>query len=263
MAMSRARPELDGDLVARLRAAGCVFAEDEARLLGQATSDSALRAVLVARRLAGEPLEHVLGWVAFGGRRLMVEPGVFVPRRRTEFLADQARALVRDGAVVVDLCCGSGAVAAAAADAARVRLYAADIDPVAVACARRNLAGTGAVVAEGDLDAPLPRSLRRRVDVLVANVPYVPSGAVASMPPEAREHEPRGTLDGGADGLDMVRRLVGAAPRWLASGGSVLFEIGADQAASAAEAVRCAGLVPQVRHCDEREATVVVGTTTD
>ncbi|WP_407690017.1 putative protein N(5)-glutamine methyltransferase [Saccharomonospora iraqiensis] len=193
----------------------------------------------------------------------MVEPGVFVPRRRTEFLAERAAALVRDGSVVVDLCCGCGAVGAVVAEAARVRLYAADVDPAAVACARRNLAGTGAVVVEGDFDAPLPESLRGRVDVLVANVPYVPSGAVASMPPEAREHEPRATLDGGTDGLVVARRLVAAAPRWLAPGGAVLFEAGADQVPPAVAAVRRAGMVPEVRHCDERDATVVVGTVAD
>ncbi|WP_028661455.1 putative protein N(5)-glutamine methyltransferase [Saccharomonospora saliphila] len=248
------------DLEARLRAAGCVFAEEEARLLRAAAPHPAEREALVARRVAGEPLEHVLGWAAFCGRRFAVDSGVFVPRRRTEFLAEQACALVRDGAVVVDLCCGCGAVGAVIAAAARVRLYAVDLDPAAVRCARRNLAGTGAVVAEGDLDAPLPEALRCRVDVLVANVPYVPGGAVASLPPEAREHEPRVALDGGGDGLAVARRLVAAAPRWLAAGGSVLFETGVDQAGSAAEEVGRAGLVPQVRHCADRDATVVLGT---
>src|SRR5690606_12153321 len=130
-------------------------------------------------------LEHVLGWAELCGLRFAVAPGVFVPRRRTELLVRRAAALARPGAVVVDLCCGSGAVGAAvaaavAAAAARpVELHAADIDPVAVRCARRNLAavpGPGGRcldcrgnVHQGDLDAALPAALAGRVDVLVAN----------------------------------------------------------------------------------------------
>jgi len=120
---------------------------------------------MVDRRAAGVPLEHVLGWAEFCGLRIAVDPGVFVPRRRTEFLARQAAALARPRAVVVDLCCGSGAVGAALAAALdRVELYAVDIDPAAVRCARRNLAGAGGQVYEGDLYQPLPATLRGRVD---------------------------------------------------------------------------------------------------
>jgi len=199
------------DVVARLRAAGCVFAEDEARLLISAALTPAELTAMVDRRAAGQPLEHVIGWAEFCGLRIAVDPGVFVPRRRTEFLVEQAAALVRPAAatppVVVDLCCGSGAVGAAIAAAlGRAELHAADIDPAAVACARRNLAAAGGRVYAGDLYQPLPATLRGRVDVLAANVPYVPTEEVGLLPPEARTHEPLLALDGGTDGLDVRGR---------------------------------------------------------
>jgi len=252
-------------VVSRLRAAGCVFAEDEARLLLDATSSAAELTALVDRRVAGEPLEHLLGWVEFCGLRVAVDPGVFVPRRRTGFLVEQALAQAvaraRPRAVVVDLCCGSGALGlAVAAGLPGIELHAADVDPAAVACARRNLATVGGLVHEGDLFDALPAELRGRVDVLVANVPYVPSAEIAWMPPEARDHEPRVALDGGADGLDVARRVIAGAPEWLAPGGSLLFETSEDQAPIAIALIAAGGLVPRVADDDERGATVVVGT---
>jgi release factor glutamine methyltransferase len=245
------------ELVLRLRAAGCVFAEDEARLLVDA-ADGALLEELVARRVAGEPLEHLLGWAEFDGVRVAVDPGVFVPRQRTVHLVELAAAALPEGGVVVDLCCGSGALGLALATRRTgTTLHAADIDPVAVACARRNIAPVGGVAAVGDLDAPLPGELRGRVDVLVANVPYVPTDAIASMPVESRDHEPRGTVDGGADGLDVVRRLAVLAPRWLAPTGQVFVETSEGQAEVAAAAFAAAGLSPVVHHDEERGATVV------
>jgi release factor glutamine methyltransferase len=258
--VTAAPPALDEPaVVLLLRAAGCVFAEDEACLLVAAAGTPAELAASVDRRVAGEPLEHVLGWAEFCGLRVAVGPGVFVPRRRTGFLVRQAAALSSPGSVVVDLCCGSGAVGAALAAAVPgIDLHAADVDPVAVACARRNLGTAG--VHEGDLFDALPAELRGRVDVLVANVPYVPSGSIALMPPEAREHEPRVALDGGPDGLDVVRRVAAASPAWLAPGGALLFESSADQAPLAVGIVAAAGLDPRVVTDDELGATVVVGT---
>ena len=248
-------------VVSRLRAAGCVFAEDEARLLVSAARTPADLAAMVDRRVAGLPLEHVLGWAEFCGLRIAVDPGVFVPRRRTEFLVGQAAALARPGAVVVDLCCGSGAVGAALVAALdRVELYAVDLDPAAVHCARRNLAAAGAQSYIGDLYEPLPATLRGRVDVLVANAPYVPTKAVGLMPPEARMHEPRGALDGGADGLDVLRRVVASAPLWLAPGGHLLVETSQHQAPQAVDTVARNGLIPWVASSDEHSATVVIGT---
>ena len=160
-------------IVTRLRAAGCVFAEDEARLLLAAARTPADLAAMVDRRVAGLPLEHVLGWAEFCGLRIAVDPGVFVPRRRTEFLVRQAVALARRTAPSSSTC-----AAARARWAPRwsrpwtgVELHAVDIDPAAVRCARRNVAAVGGRVYEGDLYEPLPATLRGRVDVLVANAP--------------------------------------------------------------------------------------------
>lgn len=259
----------------RLRAAGCVFADDEARLLLAEASTAADLDEMVARRVTGLPLEQVLGWAEFCGLRIAVRPGVFVPRRRTELLVREAVALAggddrgkprreRRTVVVVDLCCGSGA--AGAAVAARlssvhrpVELHVADVDPVAVACARSNVPA-GARVYHGDLYQPLPSSLRGRVDLLLANAPYVPSEQIATMPPEARDHEARVALDGGPDGLDVQRRVVADAGRWLAPGGHLLVETSRAQAASTEAAFRLAGLTARVARWDEIAATVVVGT---
>ena len=239
------------DLVARLRAAGCVFAEEEAALLVEPGADEAA----VARRVAGEPLEHVLGWAAFRGLRVAVAPGVFVPRHRSELLVDLAVARSAPGAVVVDLCCGTGALGAAvAAEVGGIELHAADLDPAAVACARRTVPGR---VHEGDLDAALPADLRGRIDVLLASPPYVPTAEIAAMPPEAREHEPHRTLDGGADGLDLARRIAVLAPGWLAPGGVLLVECATHQAPDLAATVRAAGLAATVHHDDD--ATTVEG----
>ncbi|MFC5749746.1 putative protein N(5)-glutamine methyltransferase [Actinomadura rugatobispora] len=263
--MASPTPSLTASVVGRLRAAGCVFAEDEARLIMSAAATPEELDALVERRAAGLPLEHVVGWAEFGGLRVAVDPGVFVPRRRTEFLVERAvalaRAAARPPAVVVDLCCGSGAVGAALAAAlGPVELHAADIEPAAVRCARRNLAGAGGRVHEGDLYDPLPAVLRGRVGVLAANVPYVPSGEVGLMPAEARLHEPRVALDGGADGLEVARRVIGGAPDWLAPCGHLLFETSERQAPAAVEAVEAAGLVARVDASEELYATVVTGT---
>jgi release factor glutamine methyltransferase len=233
-----------------------VFAEEEAELLATAARTPAELAALVDRRTAGEPLEHILGWAEFCGLRINVEPGVFVPRRRTEFLVRQAAALARPGAIVADLCCGSGAVAAAlAAVVDGVELHAVDLDPVAVRCARRNL--PHGHVYQGDLYQPLPAALRGRVEVLVANAPYVPTGEIVLMPSDARRHEPRVAHDGGEDGLDIVRRVAAAAPAWLAPGGHLLVETSAGQAPRAVAAFASHGLAPHVAAADE--ATVVIG----
>jgi release factor glutamine methyltransferase len=223
---------------------------------------------MVERRAAGLPLEQVLGWAEFCGLRIAVDPGVFVPRRRTEFLVRRAAALARrsDGpaappVVVVDLCCGSGAVGAALAAAlGRVELYAVDIDSAAVSCARRNVAAAGGRVYQGDLYRPLPAELRGRVGILVANAPYVPTGSVGLLPPEARVHEPRTALDGGTDGLEVLRRVAAAAPEWLAPGGHLLVETSEGQAAQAVGAVAGSGLTARVARSGRLNATVVTGT---
>jgi release factor glutamine methyltransferase len=255
---SSASPDSRSAIVTRLRAAGCVYAEDEAHLLISAAQTHADLDTMVERRVAGQPLEHVLGWAEFCGLRIAVDPGVFIPRRRTEFLVREAAALAPSQAVVVDLCCGSGAVGAAlTATLARVELYAADLDPDAVRCARRNL--DGHQVFEGDLYEPLPSSLRGRVDILVANTPYVPTGEIRLLPAEARMHEPRAALDGGADGLDVGRRVAAEASQWLAPGGHLLIETSERQAPTLAAAFARHRLATTVNHSDDMNATVVIG----
>ncbi|MEU8432529.1 putative protein N(5)-glutamine methyltransferase [Streptomyces sp. NPDC029216] len=248
-------------IVERLRAAGCVFAEEEAELLIAAASDDGQLAGLVARRVEGEPLEHVVGWAEFCGLRVEVGAGAFVPRRRSEFLAEEAVALARPGAVVLDLCCGVGALGAAVASQVPggVELHAADIDPAALAYARRNVAPYGGAVWEGDLYAALPAELRGRVDVLVVNAPYVPTEEIGLMPPEARVHEPLVSLDGGADGLDVHRRVAAEAAAWLAPGGHLLIETSARQAPLTASALTAGGLAVRAAASEELHATVVIG----
>ncbi|MFB4297403.1 putative protein N(5)-glutamine methyltransferase [Actinomadura sp. NTSP31] len=253
-------PSSPESLVSALRAAGCVFAEDEAELILSTARTPAEAAAMAERRAAGLPLEHVLGWAAFRGLRIAVEPGVFVPRRRTEFLVGQAARLLPPRPVVVDLCCGSGALGVAlVAGLDAFELHAADVEPAAVRCARRNVVPAGGHVHEGDLFDPLPAGLRGRVDVLLANVPYVPTGEVGLLPAEARTHEPRVALDGGADGLDVLRRVTAEAPRWLAPGGRLLFETTERQVADAADAVARSGLTATVARSEELFATVIIG----
>uniref|UniRef100_UPI0005952F5B putative protein N(5)-glutamine methyltransferase n=1 Tax=Gorillibacterium massiliense TaxID=1280390 RepID=UPI0005952F5B len=201
-----------------------------------------------------------VGWAEFCGLRIEVYPGVFIPRKRTEFLAHQAAIHARSGAVILDLCCGSGALGATlAADLEQIELISADIDPTAVRCARRNVAPYGGRVFEGDLYTPLPLELQGRVDLLVANAPYVPTDAIRLLPAEARLHEARIALDGGIDGLDIQRRIALSAPQWLAPGGVLLMETSERQATQTREIIRKCGLIPEVAHSDEMDATVVIG----
>jgi release factor glutamine methyltransferase len=235
-------------------------------LLAEASPDDQVLSRLLERRVAGEPLEQVLGWAEFCGLRLAVEPGVFVPRRRTGLLVDQAVALVRGAArgsrrrpVVVDLCCGCGAVGVALATlAGPVELHAVDVDEAAVRCARRNVARVGGAVYHGDLYRALPPRLAGGIDVLVANAPYVPTEEIAFMPPEARLHESQVALDGGPDGLDVVRRIAVGAARWLAPEGVFLVETSRRQSQVLVELLTGAGLVPRVVASQELEATAVV-----
>jgi release factor glutamine methyltransferase len=276
----------DTAVIARLRAAGCVFAEDEARLLSQAARTPEELDEMVRRRAAGLPLEQVVGWAEFGGLRILVGPGVFVPRRRSEFLVETAVALEAARAqsagpapvsrpLIADVCCGTGALGLAAAtrlsDAAGnaggagiaeldgIGLHAAEIDPDAVACARRNVEPVGGQVYEGDLFTPLPADLRGRVTTLLCNAPYVPTGQIAFLPAEAREYEHHVALDGGDDGLGILRRAAAQAPAWLAPGGHLLVETSDRQADAMSEVMAAAGLEPHVFPYEEYGSAVVTG----
>ncbi|WP_211293943.1 putative protein N(5)-glutamine methyltransferase [Lentzea kentuckyensis] len=239
------------NVVDRLRAAGCVFAEEEAALLAEAATSPEHLEELVAQRVGGLPLEHVVGWAEFCGQRIVVTKGVFVPRHRTELLVDLATDLKPE--LIVDLCCGSGAVGAVLQHRLpNATVYAADIDPTAVECARQNLTN----VFEGDLFDALPAHLKGHIDVVVANVPYVPTDDIQFMPPEAREYEARVALDGGTDGLEVMRRVAAQATTWLRPGGRLMSETSARQAPAALDAFRTAGLDAELITGEDSAAVV-------
>jgi release factor glutamine methyltransferase len=220
----------------QLARAGCVYPEEEAAVLVEASCNAEELDAMLARRAAGEPLEYIVGWTDFRGIRFTVCEGVFVPRGRSGFLVEEAASLIRCTAgssrsvVVVDLCCGVGAIGAAlTAELPQVELHAADVDPRAVACAELNLAAWGGAVHLGDLFTALPRRLRRRIDVLVASPPYVPTDEIRLLAPEARDFESLTALDGGAEGLDLVSRIARGARQWLAPRGCLAVEVGGSQ----------------------------------
>ena len=219
-----------------LRAAGCIAASDEAdELIAAARGDGGLLVELVARRTEGEPLAWLTGSVMFCDVEVMVAPGVYVPRWHTEPLARRAATVLPAGGVAADLCTGAGAIAAvlrAAVPTARV--VATELDPVAARCARRN----GVEVFEGFLDDPLPVELERRVDVMTAVVPYVPTGSLRLLPRDVQAFEPRLALDGGPAGTDLLDEVVRRSPRWLRPGGSILLELGGDQAEAVGRLLR-------------------------
>jgi release factor glutamine methyltransferase len=247
-----------------LAAAGCVWSADEAAVLVNAAASPAELAAMVERRAAGAPLELVVGWVDFCGVRITLADGVFVPRLRSEFIVAVAGRLMPDGGVVVDMCCGSGAIGVALATRATgVRLHAVDVDDAAVACARRNVAAVGGRAYCGDLYDALPRDLAGGVDLVVANAPYVPTEEIAYLPAEARRYEPAHALDGGGDGTQTQRRVIEGAREWLRPGGSLAVETSRRQAGLTAAHVVAAGFETTTEESDDYEVSVVVGRASD
>jgi release factor glutamine methyltransferase len=208
--------------------AGFVAADEEAEdLLGRAAGDDELLEQLVARRLTGEPIAWITGRISFCGLELRVDPGVYVPRWHTEPLARRAAERLPDGGAAIDLCTGTGDIAAvlrAVRPAARV--VATDIDERAVACARAN----GVEAYQGDLFAPVPAELRGRVDVVAGVVPYVPTPSLSLLQRDTFAFESGLSYDGGEDGMDVLRRVVADSPAFLRPGGTLLLELGGDQA---------------------------------
>jgi release factor glutamine methyltransferase len=243
------RPEPEGWLVERLARAGCVAPDEEAAELSAAAgADRSRLENLVARRESGEPLAWVTGWVHFAGVRVVVHPGVYVPRHQTEILVAAALAALPVDGTVVDLCTGSGAVAAALQQARPgATVLAADVDPAACRCARAN----GVTVFEGDLGGPLPTAWPGTADVVTAVAPYVPSDRIEFLPRDFRDWEPRPALDGGADGLAVVRQVVNAAAVLLRPGGTLVAEVGGDQADRLAPDLDKGGFEPPERLCDD------------
>jgi release factor glutamine methyltransferase len=245
-------------VIRALEAAGCVAPVDEAYELLRASRDgSGALGDLVQRRVHGEPLAWITGSMMFCGVRVRVHRGVFVPRRHTEALARRAASLLPERGLALDLCTGSGAVAAvlrAARPTAEV--IGVDIDPTAVACARQN--GIRALL--GSFDEPLPESLRGRVDVMTAVVPYVPTEALHLLPRDVLANEPRHTLDGGRCGTSSLLRAAEVAGRILRPGGSVLLEIGAHQAVTVATALQREGIGDIRIHRDDGQDRAIEGT---
>lgn len=198
------------------------------------------------RRIAREPLQHIVGTQAFRDLTLAVSAAALVPRPETELLAGWAieRLAGTRAPRVIDVGTGSGCLACAlAAERPDARVIALDVSPAAAAVARANVAAldlTGRVtVAVSDLFSALAPV---RADLIVSNPPYLPSGLIASLDPEVRRHDPRLALDGGPDGLDVIRRLVDAAPRWLTADGSLVLETaGGEQVAEVVALLRARG----------------------
>ena len=215
-------------LVKRLGAGGFIAPGDEADALMAAAAGDAVRLdELVRRRLTGEPLAWITGTVRFCGADIRIDPGVYVPRWHTEALAVRAAERCPAAGLAVDLCTGSGAIAASISRVRpAARVLATDIDVRAVACARAN----GVETYVGDLFAPLPPHVEGRVDVLVAVVPYVPERELQYLQRDALTFESPLAYRGGADGADLLRRVVADAPRWLRPGGALILELGGTQA---------------------------------
>lgn len=232
-----------------LEEGGCLAPDAEADALLAASSDGAGRVDdLVTRRLEGEPLAWIIGSVMFCGVRVRIDPGVFVPRPHTQALTRRAVELLPAEGIAVDLCTGSGAVAAVLTDSRpQANVVGTDIDPLAVACALEN----GVQVFEGDFDAPLSPELRGHVDLLTAVVPYVPTEELPFLPRDVRAHEPRHALDGGPRGTRELVRAAEAASRWLRPGGAVILEIGGDQAEEMTGVLTDLGFVDVRVHADE------------
>lgn len=212
-------------VAARLAEAGFVAAAEEAAELRAAGGD--LEA-LVARRLTGEPLAWITGTTTFCGISVAVHPGVYVPRPQTEHIAERAAARLPDAGFAIDACCGCGAIGAVLrARRPRARVLALDRDPIAVANARANRLDA----AQADLlEWPEAVGPPCAIDVVVAVVPYVPTGELALLHRDALAFEPRHAYDGGPDGLALARRLVAQAAQLLRPGGALVLELGGDQA---------------------------------
>lgn len=266
--LARDRPQPVMDLVrrhaARLTRAGVPCPEHDARALAAHVLElapSALRittttdvtqsrldrlTALVERRAERVPLQHLTGEAGFRTITLTCRPGVFVPRPETEVLAGLAIEAAGPSPVVVEPCTGTGAVALSiAAEVPDATVIATDRTPAAVELARRNAErlGLDVEVLHGDLLEPVDPALRGRVDVLVANPPYLTAPELDACDPEVREHDPERALVAGPTGHEITDRLIAAAPAWLRPGGTVLLEVAEVRAAQVADRMRTAGLV--------------------
>ena len=213
-------------------------ADEEALELVSAAPDSGTLDLWVARRRTGEPLAWITGTTQFCARSVGIDPGVYVPRWQSEPMARKAAALLPPAGTAVDLCTGSGAVALVLGAARpQALVLATESHPLAIANARRN----GVDVRAGHLFDPLPMDLAGAVDIVVAIAPYVPTSALHFLPRDVLAFEPRGALDGGQDGLQVVSEVVDASLRWIRRGGWLLLEVGDDQVERTIDLLRTTG----------------------
>lgn len=236
-------------LTAVLAGAGFVAAPEEAaELVARAQGDAARLDAMLRRRLTGEPLAWITGKAPFCGRWIDVHEGVYVPRWQTEQLAWRAVAALPEAGTAIDLCTGSGAVARTLMDGRPgARVVATDVDPRAVACARAN----GVETHAGDLFGPLTPTLLGDVDVVVGVVPYVPTRELALLQRDTFTFESPLAYDGGPDGLSLLRRAAEGAGRFLRPGGTLLLELGGEQAAALATDLTALGFVAVATLRDE------------
>lgn len=208
----------------RLGTAGCVAAIEEAQELVASAKDEPTLEAWLCRREHGEPLAWITGRVSFCGQKLHVAPGVYILRTQTEELARRAAALLPAQGTAVDLCTGAGTIAAhLLSRVPTAAVIGVDIDERAATCARQN----GVPTVVGDLVEPLTH--HRGHHVVTAVAPYVPTGAMRLLPADVRRYEPHVALDGGADGLNLLHRVIAAAERLLRPGGWLLIEVGGHQ----------------------------------
>ena len=190
------------------------------------------------RRILHEPLQYILGETEFYGYPVKVTPDVLIPRPETEELVDEALKTLKHvkNPLVLDLCAGSGCIAIAIAkEIPRSRVIATDSSGKAISIAEGNAVLNGVekeiTFLEGDLFAPLSSGgFESSFDLIASNPPYVKTSDMETLPPEVRLHEPRAALDGGSDGLALVRRIIAKAPAYLKPLGTLLMEIGFDEA---------------------------------
>ena len=211
---------------------------------------------LIKRRRVGEPIAYILGRREFFALPMVVDRRVLIPRPDTEVLVESALSGTQAQHLygrMLDLCTGSGCVAIAFAKARPTwRVTAVDVSSDAASVARENVRRAGVVhnlaVLEGDLFAPLPEGAR--FELITANPPYIPSADIAGLDADVRDFEPRLALDGGADGLDVTRRIIAAAARYLSPGGLLAMEGGFDQAPAVASLLAAAGYTDITRAKD-------------
>jgi len=202
---------------------------------------------LIKRRRSGEPIAYILGRREFFALPFRVDRRVLIPRPDTEVLVEIALEGTRERHLygrALDLCTGSGCVAIAFAKARPTwRVTAIDLSPDAAALARENSLRASTIrnlaILEGDLFAPLPADAQ--FELITANPPYIPSAEIETLETDVRDYEPRLALDGGNDGLAVIRRLLADAPRYLSAGGLLAMEVGFDQAPAVGELFASAG----------------------